>query len=230
MSTDEGKRGLGRRDVLVAWRGAKTGTEWFNDMKFLQQTPSDLFPIAGADNVKVHGGFLSLYTGTVPDSTHSKTSAREQVLDAVKELIVNNLGGALATLTAMDIIANGYKKPTTSKVPFMVTALVVSSCRKHRVGILTGKVAFWQSNAVNEDEHETEQLTIIDGWLNKVDSSHNMDVYMHGVAIENIEDTTLVSELDYDLPLVNKYLDRVKEEYRFSPDWWVGENRKKMVE
>ncbi|XP_017636017.1 phospholipase A1-IIbeta-like [Gossypium arboreum] len=87
MSTDEGKRVLGRRDVLVAWRGAKTGTEWFNDMKFLQQTPSDLFPIAGADNVKFHGGFLSLYTGTKPDSTYTKTSAREQVLDAVKELV-----------------------------------------------------------------------------------------------------------------------------------------------
>lgn len=80
VSTDEGRQVLGRRDVLVAWRGTLTGSEWFNDLWFLQQAPADLFSALGAYNAEVHGGFLSLYTGTVSDSDHNKTSAREQVM------------------------------------------------------------------------------------------------------------------------------------------------------
>ncbi|XVE95953.1 hypothetical protein REPUB_Repub02eG0179900 [Reevesia pubescens] len=79
VTTDEGKAALGRRDILVAWRGTKTETEWFNNARFVTQTPAtELF--GTGNNAKVHSGFLSLYTGTRPSSAYSKTSARQQVI------------------------------------------------------------------------------------------------------------------------------------------------------
>ncbi|TYI12906.1 hypothetical protein ES332_A08G021800v1 [Gossypium tomentosum] len=260
VSTDEGKKVLGRRDVLAA--------------KY---------------NALVHGGFHSLYIGTVPASTHSKTSAREQVLIAVNKLVDKyrdeelsitvtgfSLGGALATLTAMDIVANRCNKPTISKAPFMVTAFVFGcprvgndgfkqlfdSLRDDNIRLLrmknkmdfvpvllvsgytdVGNVlnvntsvskylkekifgftddAFPDGNGdevgidislVNEDDHEAQEI-IISGWIENLYSCHNMDVYMHGVAIENIAEDTPA--------------DRVKDDYGFPTEWWVGENRKKM--
>ncbi|XP_017621662.1 phospholipase A1-II 1-like [Gossypium arboreum] len=303
VSTDEGKKVLGRRDVLVAWRGTGTLSEWINDLRIPRVSPADLFPKAAKYNALVHGGFHSLYIGTVPASTHSKTSAREQVLIAVNKLVDKyrdeelsitvtgfSLGGALATLTAMDIVANRCNKPTISKAPFMVTAFVFGcprvgndgfkqlfdSLRDDNLRLLrmknkmdfvpvllvsgytdVGNVlnvntsvskylkekifgftddAFPDGNGdevgidislVNEDDHEAQEI-IISGWIENLYSCHNMDVYMHGVAIENIAEDTPAGELDYDLPLVNKHLDRVKDDYGFPTEWWVGENRKKM--
>ncbi|KAE8715185.1 Detected protein of confused Function [Hibiscus syriacus] len=146
VSTDEGKVGLGRRDILVAWRGTETDAEWIKNINFLQASPSELF--GDDNNAKVHSGFLSLYTGT-----NSKTpiSARQQVLKAVRELVDKykgeeisitivgySLGAALATLNAMDIVANCYNKPTgSSKLPTgcMVTAFVYASPRVGNDGL-----------------------------------------------------------------------------------------------
>lgn len=302
VSTDEGKKVLGRRDVLVAWRGTRTLPEWINDLRIPRVSATDLFPKFAKYNALVHDGFYSLYIGTVPASTHSETSAREQVLTAVKKLVNKykheelsitvtgfSLGGALATLTAMDIVANGCNNPTGSKAPFMVTGFVFGCPRvgndgfkqlfdslrgdnlrllrmKNEMDLVpvillsytdVGNVlnvntsvskylkerrfgvtddAFHDGNGdevgidkslVNEDDHEAQEI-IISGWINNLYSCHNMDVYMHGVAIENIAEDTPAGELDYDLPLVNKHLDRVEDHYRIPTEWWVGENRNKM--
>ncbi|TYH04638.1 hypothetical protein ES288_A08G022600v1 [Gossypium darwinii] len=306
VSTDEGKQVLGRRDVLVAWRGTGTLSEWVGDLLVRRVSPSDLFPTAAEYNALVHSGFHSLYIGTVPDSIHSQTSAREQVLAAVKKLVNKykheelsitvtgfSLGGALATLTAMDIVANEYNKPTTSNATFMVTAFVFGCPRVGNDGFkqlfdslrdknlrllrmknktdpvptllitllysdvgnvlnvntsvskyLEKKVVFGSTgdafpegnedevgiviSLVNQGDHEAQQMVIIGGWITDIVSCHNMDVYMHGVAIENIAEDTPADELDYDLPLVNKHLNRVKKDYKIPTEWWVGENRKKM--
>ncbi|KAK8546792.1 hypothetical protein V6N13_093835 [Hibiscus sabdariffa] len=146
VSTDDGKVGLGRRDILVAWRGTETDAEWINNINFIQSSPSELF--GDGNNAKVHSGFLSLYTGT---NSKTPTSARQQVLKAVRELVDKykgeeisitvvgySLGAALATLNAMDIVANGYNKPTGgSKLPVgcMVTAFVYASPRVGNDGL-----------------------------------------------------------------------------------------------
>ncbi|GMI83803.1 DAD1-like seeding establishment-related lipase [Hibiscus trionum] len=148
VTTDDGKVGVGRRDILVAWRGTATDAEWLSNINFTQTSPSELF---GTDNnAKVHSGFLSLYTGT-----NSKTpmSARQQVLKAVRELVDKykgeeisitvagySLGAALATLNAMDIVANGYNKPTgsstsTPSAGCMVTAFAYASPRVGNDGL-----------------------------------------------------------------------------------------------
>ncbi|KAE8673609.1 hypothetical protein F3Y22_tig00111779pilonHSYRG00201 [Hibiscus syriacus] len=81
VATNKETRVLGRRDVLVAWRGTKTASEWGNNFRvFPLVSGSDLFP--GQSEVKMHKGFYSLYTGTIPVSTHDKISARKQAKKA----------------------------------------------------------------------------------------------------------------------------------------------------
>ncbi|KAE8673611.1 RNA-directed DNA polymerase (Reverse transcriptase), Ribonuclease H-like protein [Hibiscus syriacus] len=377
VATNKGTRVLGRRDILVAWRGTKTASEWGNNFQFFPRVSgSDLFP--GQTAVMMHKGFYSLYTGKIPVSTRDKISARKQVLDAIKELVEEykneeksvtvtgfSLGAALATLTAMDIITNGYNKTITGE-PFMVTAFTFGGPRVGNDGFASvfdtlglrllriknekdfipsiplvpyksvgNKLAVntsvsdylnrkvfcgalfsqqqqqqddtWRRlsivllvvlmifepdwspprwflimiiiiiiiNWLNkerkycgdggefnrmdyEDEDEDldpQELMIIgseDGGVRKINcmvshadatslnvktsklgenySCHNMDVYLHGVAIKDIDYTTTADELDHDIALVNKYFNRVLPRYKIPPNWWKGENRRKMVQ
>nr|CAB3459962.1 unnamed protein product [Digitaria exilis] len=80
VATDEGAAELGRRDILVAWRGTIRPLEWANDFTF---TPVSAAPVLGSAAEKnpfavVHQGFLSVYTSSNPDSKYNKASARDQ--------------------------------------------------------------------------------------------------------------------------------------------------------
>ena len=74
VSTDpkEIKR-LGRRDILVVWRGTQTGLEWAANIrdKLIPATlvPHTAKPVHGPlTDVKVEAGFFSLYTSANPES------------------------------------------------------------------------------------------------------------------------------------------------------------------
>ncbi|KAK8506344.1 hypothetical protein V6N13_016436 [Hibiscus sabdariffa] len=316
VATHEGTHALGRRDILVSWRGTKAGTEWLNNAHVYKTSASDIFPIAKGLGAAVHSGFHSLYTRKTSRS-RNKTSARQQVLDAVRELVNRHkdeeisitvtgfsLGGALATLTAMDIVVNGYNKPTTGNPDksCMVTAFTYGSPRignaklrsvfgtlgehlrllrivnkkdhvpKHPSGkilyahfgkelivntsvsnylerkklfgftIKRNDIGSKRKRSEDEDEDErrskrsrkgTDPLDESEGKSSIRENpfdSHNMDVYAHGVAIKDIETNTPVNKLDHDIALVNKHSNRVKEEYNIPKSWWVGENRKKMLQ
>ncbi|XP_010070312.2 phospholipase A1-II 1 [Eucalyptus grandis] len=140
VATDKGKAALGRRDILIAWRGTIQVLEWASDFNF-PLTPAtkilggtdpdadaDTAADAAADDVddiipKVHSGFLSVYTSDDPRSEFNKSSAREQVLTEVQRLVDqykdeeisitvagHSLGAALASLNAVDIAWNGYNR------------------------------------------------------------------------------------------------------------------------
>lgn len=69
VATDKEVQRLGRRDVMVAWRGTVTGVEWIEDLRN-RQTVAGLekrFP-----DVKVEDGFLDLYTSSKPNSRFNK--------------------------------------------------------------------------------------------------------------------------------------------------------------
>lgn len=121
---------LGRRDIVVCWRGTKTSTEWaedFNDFLVSAESLVQTSHIAtrdggniesdgGGDAVKVERGFLSVYTSRVEGSTSNDLSAREQLWKELQRLVNlyngeeisitivgHSLGGALAVLSAYDI-------------------------------------------------------------------------------------------------------------------------------
>ncbi|CAN4078833.1 unnamed protein product [Withania somnifera] len=134
VATDEGKVALGRRDILIAWRGTQTVAEWSDDFETSLIQPAEIFG-ENVNNILVHKGFYSIYTSLNEASTFNRTtSARDQVLEEVKRLLDlykeeevsisitgHSLGSSLATLCAIDIAANQVNKE------FPVTAFVFAS-------------------------------------------------------------------------------------------------------
>ena len=81
VATDEGVAALGRRDIVVAWRGTLKSLEWVNDFDFTPVSAAPVLGSAAAVNpaALVHRGFLSVYTSSNPNSQYNQSSARDQV-------------------------------------------------------------------------------------------------------------------------------------------------------
>nr|XP_023875575.1 phospholipase A1-Igamma3, chloroplastic [Quercus suber] len=113
VTTDEEEvKRLGRRDIVVAWRGTVTYLEWISDLKDI------LHPANFGDDptIKIETGFYDLYTKKEDACKYCSYSAREQVLAEIKRLTDyyrgeeisititgHSLGAALAKLSAYDI-------------------------------------------------------------------------------------------------------------------------------
>ncbi|KAH6812196.1 alpha/beta-Hydrolases superfamily protein [Perilla frutescens var. frutescens] len=117
---------LGRRDVVVAYRGTATCMEWLENLRAtLTCLPDDMAP----DRCRsmVQSGFLSLYTS----STDRGVSLQDSVRGEIKKILHayrgerlsitvtgHSLGAALATLTAHDITTTFEQAPLVTVVSF----------------------------------------------------------------------------------------------------------------
>lgn len=121
VSNDEETKRLGRRDVLVTFRGTVTSPEWIANL-MSSLTPARLDPHNPRPQVKVEAGFLSLYTSN-EDKKFGLGSCREQLLSEVGRVINkykgedmsislagHSMGSALALLLAYDIAELGLNR------------------------------------------------------------------------------------------------------------------------
>ncbi|XP_059295094.1 phospholipase A1-IIbeta-like [Lycium ferocissimum] len=157
VATDEGKVSLGRRDIVIAWRGTIQTLEWVDDLEFALVKGTKIFGSSWLHFTPLlHHGFYNIYTSEDPKSRFNQTSARDQVLEEVKRLVEeykheevsitvtgHSLGASLATLNAVDIAYNGINKSSSGK-EFPVTAFVFASPK-------VGELLF--QNAVSKLEH-----------------------------------------------------------------------------
>ncbi|RDX91171.1 Phospholipase A1-IIgamma, partial [Mucuna pruriens] len=264
IATDEGKAALGRRDIVVAWRGTIQPSEWVKDFHFHLDPAPQIF---GDASVQVHNGFYSLYTSNNPYSQVTATSARnqvtfthmskeERVLDEVRRLVEeykneeisisvtgHSLGAALATLNAVDIVAQGLNIPKDQpQKPCPVTAFAFACPRvgNSRFGnIFNGYKDLRALRVRNETDvvpvslflgfSDVGQELVIDTtkskYLKSGLSSHNLEVYLHGIAGTHGRKGGFNLEVNRDLALVNKNIDALKDEYHVPVAWRVQENK-----
>ncbi|XP_010544180.1 PREDICTED: phospholipase A1-Igamma3, chloroplastic [Tarenaya hassleriana] len=114
VTDEEEVKRLGRRDIVIAWRGTVTYLEWIYDLKDILYPPN----FSEDPSIKIECGFHDLYTKKEDSCKFSSFSAREQVLAEVKRLLDyygreehdisititgHSLGAALALVSAYDI-------------------------------------------------------------------------------------------------------------------------------
>ncbi|KAL7591574.1 hypothetical protein Lser_V15G31921 [Lactuca serriola] len=117
---------LGRRDVVIAYRGTATCLEWVENLRAtLTSLPND---VAGErKRAMVQKGFLSMYTTATTTCPSLRDMVREEILRIIETygneplsvtITGHSLGAALATLTAYDITSKFKHSPMVTVVSF----------------------------------------------------------------------------------------------------------------
>ncbi|KAL5839029.1 hypothetical protein ACOSQ3_011737 [Xanthoceras sorbifolium] len=156
VSDDEETYRIGRRDIVVAWRGTVAPSEWYEDFQ------RKLEPIGRHHgDAKVEHGFHTIYTSKNDNTRYNKSSASEQVMKQVSRLVQlykrekseevsltitgHSLGGALALLNAYEA-ADTIPDLPISVISFGAPRVGNSAFRDelHQMGVKTLRVVVKQ--------------------------------------------------------------------------------------
>ncbi|KAI4371997.1 hypothetical protein MLD38_010285 [Melastoma candidum] len=252
VATDEGAARMGRRDIVITWRGTKQAMEWLDDFEFALVSAPKVFGKHQHHGAKIHQGFYSIYTSSDPRSQYCKKSARDQIIEEIGRLVEkykdekisitvtgHSLGASLATLTAFDIAANGFNKGC------LVTAIVLASprvgdlnfkklfsatenlrtLRVRNIGDIVPQYPFLGYSDVGEEIvlDSSKSNYLKDAGLD-LSKKHSLQVYLHMMAGKEGPDGAFELVVDRDIALVNRSIDALKEEYLVPAAWWVALN------
>ncbi|KAI3743203.1 hypothetical protein L1987_60909 [Smallanthus sonchifolius] len=130
VSSDEEVKRIGRRDILVTFRGTVTYHEWIANL-MSSLSPARLDPNDPRPHVMVETGFLNLYTSSETNIRFGLGSCREQLLSEISRLlrkykneelsitlVGHSMGSSLALLLAYDIAEVGLKLPSVPLTVF----------------------------------------------------------------------------------------------------------------
>ncbi|KAI4371996.1 hypothetical protein MLD38_010284 [Melastoma candidum] len=87
VATDEGAARLGRREIVVTWRGTIQALEWIDDFEFLLVSAPIVLGEHNNVGAQIHQGFYSIYTSSDPRSQYCKKSARDQITEEIGRLV-----------------------------------------------------------------------------------------------------------------------------------------------
>nr|XP_016433155.1 PREDICTED: phospholipase A(1) DAD1, chloroplastic-like [Nicotiana tabacum] len=117
---------LGRRDVVIAFRGTATCSEWLENLRVtLTCLPNDMTP--ENSEPMVQSGLLSLYTSKIESNPSLQDTIRKEIASILSNysneslsitVTGHSLGAALATLTAYDITTKFSDLPMVTVVSF----------------------------------------------------------------------------------------------------------------
>ncbi|KAM0015743.1 putative phospholipase A(1) [Helianthus debilis subsp. tardiflorus] len=117
---------LGRRDVVIAYRGTATCLEWVENLRaMLTSLPDDMAP--EKKKAMVQQGFLSMYTSATDVCPSLRDMVREEISRIIETygneplsvtVTGHSLGAALATLTAYDLTSTFKHSPMVTVVSF----------------------------------------------------------------------------------------------------------------
>ncbi|MCE3051370.1 Dolichyl-diphosphooligosaccharide-protein glycosyltransferase subunit dad1 [Datura stramonium] len=121
---------LGRRDVVIAYRGTATCSEWLENLRVtLTCLPDDMAPDENREPM-VQSGLLSMYTSKIAGHLSLQETIREEIAGILSTycheslsitITGHSLGAALATLTAYDITTkfnDGHDLPMVTVLSF----------------------------------------------------------------------------------------------------------------
>nr|XP_043611873.1 galactolipase DONGLE, chloroplastic-like [Erigeron canadensis] len=130
VSSDEEVKRIGRRDILVTFRGTVTYHEWIANL-MSSLSPARLDPNDPKPDIMVEAGFLNLYTSSETNIRFGLGSCREQLLSELSRLLRmykheelsitlagHSMGSSLALLLAYDIAEMGLKQPSVPLTVF----------------------------------------------------------------------------------------------------------------
>ncbi|CAM8987927.1 unnamed protein product [Rhodiola kirilowii] len=148
VSSDEESKRLGRRDVLVTFRGTVTNPEWITNL-MSSLTPARLDPHNPRTDVMVESGLLSLYTSDECSSKFGMCSCREQLLSEISRLVTkykgdemsitvagHSMGSSLGLLLAYDVAELGLNLRERNQ-PIPITLLSFAGPRVGNAGFKT---------------------------------------------------------------------------------------------
>lgn len=134
VASDDAVRQLGRRDIVVSFRGTVTGSEWVANM-MSSLAPARFDPADPRPDVKVESGFLSVYTSDDATGRFTCGSCRNQILSEVTRLMKryeheevsitlagHSMGSSLALLLGYDLAELGLNRrgARADRVPITV--------------------------------------------------------------------------------------------------------------
>ncbi|GJN36298.1 hypothetical protein PR202_gb25145 [Eleusine coracana subsp. coracana] len=247
VATDQGVAKLGRRDIVVVWRGTVTDLELLND---LDATPVSAAPVLGA----------AAKQNSLAVVFEEVRRLMQLYKDEVTSITItgHSLGAALATLNAVDIVANGLNNnaPTSNSSSSSskqqqppsspVTAMVFASPHVGDRFFRTAFRSFTDLRALhvkNTGDVVPKVLPVayvdvavplpIDTarspYLRSpgtVETFHDLECYLHGVAgDQGSAGGSFKLEVDRDVALVNKHTDALKDECPVPANWWVPKNK-----
>lgn len=249
VCTDEGKAALGRREILISWRGTVQTLDWVEDLDFFKVPAPKIF--RDKTDPQVHRGWYSIYTSHDPTSPFNKTSARDQVVEEVKRLVEeykgekmsititgHSMGAAVGTLNAIDIVVNGFNKGCLVTTFLFASPRVGDSNFKNVFSKLENLRILRVTNTLDiipnyplVDYSEIGVELVIDTTKSNylkvpgyVRSWHSLEVHLHGVAGYQGPKLEFKLQVRRDISLVNKHLDALKDEYCVQTSWWVEKN------